>query len=311
MNIQTKKESDYKTTLLNNMLYVYILVVLVSWGVVPLFAKSVNLPGGTTTMIVNWSALFAIFAIMAVFGKLWQFSRSDKFLRFASISFVWPLMYSITYFGSIKTGSASLTTLLNYTWPLFAALFLYKMRSISVSKWAFVSMAFSVVVLGTMLILENNIVVSFIPIALGITAAIAQAFFNIETESDEYPSELAWLLTFIGALVTAVGSTVYVYIFETVDLSGLSFNMVWPLLLIGAVSNGLGFWAFLKAIKLSANNHKKINFWFGMMLVPVVQVALVIFPGFGIEEIGWPRVVALAVICLNFFIYKRWEINSS
>lgn len=313
MTTKTNKESDYKTTHPKiNMQYVYIFLVLIAWGIVPWLAKSVDLPGGTTAMIVNWSALVSVFVIMLFVGKLSQFAQLKFYWKqFVLLSFVWPLVYSIAFFDSIKQGSASLTTLLNYSWPLFAAMLLW-IRGVKVSLWAMFSLSMSVLILGVALYFDGTLVVASIPaVVLGLVAAFAQGFFNVEGENNErYPSDLTWLLTFVGALVTAVGATVYVQFTETsIDISALELSTVWPLIVIGAFSNGIGFWAFLKAIKMSETKKQKINFWFGMMFVPVVQVALL--PLVGIEEIGWWRVIALAGICINFLVYKYWEVNNS
>lgn len=312
---KSQKESGYSKTSFSTAMYVYAGLVLLAWGIVPMLAKYVSLPGSTTAMVVNWSALVAVFIFMLVSGKLWQFKYLPKYWKqFTLIGMVWPLLYSISYFESIKQGSASLTTVLNYTWPLFAAFVLYKARGVLISAQAIVALVASVVILTVSISIDGTIqLTGLLPIILGIVAAATQGFFNIESSNEaRYPTSLVWLMTFVGALVTAVGATAFTILSgENIALASIDFASLWPLVLIGAFSNGVGFWAFLKASKMSSVNDdgkSEQNFWLMMTFVPVVQVALL--PIVGLEEIGNWRIIALIGICINFLVYRLWAYKS-
>jgi len=291
-------------------MYVYAGLVLLAWGIVPMLAKYVSLPGSTTAMVVNWSALVAVFFIMLVTRNLWQFKYLSRYWKqFTLVGMVWPLLYSIAYFESIKQGSASLTTLLNYTWPLFAALILLVVRKVYISRPAAIALIVSVIILALSISTDGTLQLNgWLPIVLGIVAAATQGFFNIEGQNEErYPSSLVWLMTFVGALVTAVGATAFTVLSgENITLASIDITSLWPLVLIGAFSNGIGFWAFLKASKLSSSDggEREQSFWLMMTFVPVVQVALL--PIVGLEQIDNWRIIALIGICINFAVYQFW-----
>lgn len=115
-----KQEADY------NYRYIWLLLIAVtSWGVVPGFAKLGNLGGDITTFYVNWVAVFAVAAIITITGQ-WQKIRnytSKQYLIMVALGIAWPLVYSVAYFESVNVGGPALTTILNYSWPLFALFF--------------------------------------------------------------------------------------------------------------------------------------------------------------------------------------------
>src|SRR3989339_1361676 len=98
----------------------YLLLVLVSWGVVPAFAELGVLPGDVTTMYVNIVAVITVGLIITITKGGGEF-KAYKFRDYAimtTIGFFWPLVYSISYFSSIAMNGAALTTILNYSWPI-------------------------------------------------------------------------------------------------------------------------------------------------------------------------------------------------
>lgn len=289
----------------------YILLTLVAWGIVPTFAKNVNLPGGTAAMIVNWTALVTVFGIMVVFRQSWQFSHLKQHgWNFVKIGLVWPFAYSIAYFYSIKLGNSSLTTVLNYTWPIFAIAWLMLRLKQWIPLSVMVPMEISVIVLGWSLQAEGALIgIGIGAVVVGLLAGFLQGVFNVESENTKlFPDNLVWLLTFVGALVTAVGSTMVTMVFEPIPAGSLLFQDVWPLMVIGAFSNGVGFWSFVTAIKMSDTPEKKRSFWFCMMFTPVVQVAWLLVPGLR-ETVGYARLMALPIIALNVFVFQLWNMR--
>ena len=222
----------------------YSILVIVLWGLVPSFAKIGNLPGGLTTMYVNWFAVVGVFFIMLFAGRMKQFQNSQPYGKLVIVGLVWPLLYSILYFTSINIGSASLTTIANYTWPIFYFILasLFANKRFSGRNWIVILLGILAVAIP--ILLDGNIKLLLLPLGLALAAALAQSAYSLLTEKF---NEDAWLITFVVELVTAIGSTIYVLIFEHFTVPDL--KTLGCLAFIGALSNGVGFWAFLKPRK--------------------------------------------------------------
>lgn len=287
-----------KENLMNRTL-LYSLLVIVLWGLVPSFAKMGDMTGGLTTMYVNWFATIGVLAIMAVTGATKEFKHSQPYIKLVAIGLIWPFAYSIAYFTSIDLGSGSMTTITNYFWPVFylivASVFtgkLFPKRS-----WIVVFMATLAVAIPT--ILQGNVHVVLKPVALGLTAALCQALFSLFSEKFK---ENDWLVTFVISVVTAVGASIYVAFYE---------SFVWPdtqtlfyMAFIGVLSNGIGFWAFLKAGKVSAEENHKTLFLVLMCLTPLTQVILL--PILGIESVSPEKWVGVVLITGALIAYRLY-----
>jgi drug/metabolite transporter (DMT)-like permease len=277
----------------------YSLLVIVLWGLVPSFAKMGDLSGGLTTMYVNWFATFGVLAIMAATGATKEFKHSQPYLKLTGIGVIWPLVYSITYFTSINLGSSSMTTITNYSWPVFYLICacLFAGKRFSKQNWVIVLMAILAVAIPTFL--HGNITMLFVPVMLGLVAAICQALFSLISESLK---ENDWLVTFVISVVTAVGSTIYVGLFE---------SFVWPdatslffMAFIGILSNGIGFWAFLKASKVSNVENHKTLFLVLMCSTPLAQVALL--PILGVENVSPEKWIGVVLITGALIAYRLY-----
>ena len=278
----------------------YSLIVIVMWGLVPAFAKLGALPGGLTTMYVNWFAVAGILAIMVANGSIKRVNRQVRYGKIALVGLIWPLAYSIAYFTSIDLGTSSMTTITNYTWPVFyllLATFLLG-RDFPAKNWLVVGLA----VLGVVIpmVMESNVGgLMILPILLGLTAAFSQALYSLVTESWE---ENAWLITLVVEVVTAVGATIYVLAFESFQVpSGSSLGY---LAFIGVLSNGVGFWAFLRAGQVSARagSSTKTLFLVLMCLTPLVQV--VVLPLLKVEQIGIGRWAGVILITIALYGHR-------
>ncbi len=280
----------------------YSLLVIVLWGLVPSFAKMGNMTGGLTTMYVNWFATFGVLAIMAVTGATKEFKRSQPYLKLVGIGLIWPFAYSIAYFTSIDIGSGSMTTITNYSWPVFyliVAALIFKKR-FSVQNWVVVFLATLAVIIPA--ILSGNVKIAIGAVALGLFAALCQALFSLIGENLE---ENAWLITFVISTVTAVGSTVYVMLYEKFVLPDIQTLLCFGF--IGVLSNGIGFWAFLCGSKVSdIENHKPL-FLILMCMTPIAQVVLLTILGIEKPSLGmWIAVATIAgALCVHsLYQYK-------
>ncbi len=99
-------------------------------------------------------------------------------------------------------------------------------------------------------------------------------------------TENAWLVTFVIEVVTAIGASIYVFANEQFVVPSL--EILGYMAFIGVLSNGIGFWAFLKASQESARLPETKTIFLALMcLTPLVQVILL--PILGVEVVGGAR----------------------
>lgn len=287
--------------------WIYGLVVVAMWGLVPTLAKAADFPGGFTTFWVNVFSALGVLAIMIATGQLKQFQEFRLIPRFFALSLVWPLAYSIAYFSVIKESSGSLATLMNYMWPLFALLMLS--RTMKIPRIGLVLTAAGFLLVAGTLYLEGNLNMMLGPMLIGLVAPLTQAYFNVTTTDEAtYPGEYAWLLTFVGAIVTALGSALYVLVQENGQFTnGVSLSDLLPLAIIGVGGNSIGFYAFLRAGQMSKTPTAKVWFILTMFSIPFVQVLLLVLriePGIPIT-----RLIGIGIVSLGFLVFKVWELR--
>lgn len=277
---------------------VYSILVIVLWGIVPAFAKMGDLSGGLTTMYVNWFAVLGVLGIMFATGAVKEFKHSQPYFKLGLVGLIWPLGYSIAYFTAIEKGSSSMTTITNYFWPVFYMLIatLFGKKSTK-HGWAIVVIASLAVAIPTAL--QDNIQIAIIPIALGLTAAMAQAIYSLASEGIKAN---AWLVTFVVELVTAIGSTIYVAVYDSFVLP--SIETLGYLAFIGFLANGIGFWAFLQASRESANEDRKTLFLVLMCTTPMAQVVLL--PLLGVEDVGIEKWIGVVLITGALLAYRLY-----
>jgi drug/metabolite transporter (DMT)-like permease len=291
-----------------------LILVITTWGIVPGLAQLGNLDGDVTTFYVNWIAVLAIAAIITLqrgWVKFKNYTKKD-YLKMIGLGLIWPFIYSVAYFQSIKLGDAAFTTVLNYTWPIFfmaISAVLLGRKSVYLEKKGFkfvfpVLLAVAsvgVYVVGTKSV---NAVYSF-TILFGLTAAFTQALFCYLTGNTKYDD---WVLTFVIEVVTAVLVTPMVLARSSLVIPNL--KVIGYLALIGAVSNGIGFWAFVKGSRLStvvANSRGRSSdpLWLiGTSTVPISQIVLL--PLMRIP-INTSMVISLVLIGLSLALYKTFN----
>lgn len=289
-----------------NHSWFYSILVIFSWGIVPALAKTSNLPGGYSTFWVSLFSAVSVLLIMLVKGYLSQFRATKYYRPFILLSIFWPLINSLAFFSVIKASNGSMTTLLNYLWPLFALLFLTrKMRippiGIILALFGFLGIALS-------LFLDGSLKLVFGPLIFGFAIPVTQAYFNVATTDDNvYPTKYAWLLTFVGALVTTIGSAIYIMIFENRKFSiGVPIATFIPLAIIGLVGNTIGFYSFLRAGQLSKEPSEKVWFILLMFLIPFAQVFFLVITRVE-SNISPARFIGIVIVAISFLAFKLWE----
>jgi len=312
-----KTESGYSSELSEDgyhYLFLLVVVVVVAWGVVPGFAKLGDLPGDITTFWVNIIALITL-AIIITVGSRWtgcswrsfrQYRLKD-YLIMSLLGLVWPLTYSLAYFQSVQDGGPALTAIMNYTWPAFCLVFA---RFISKNR---INRVYGLIIFGAVFVvmlmsfLEYRVNINFIPttIILGLLAASMQGFYAAATDRWRYHP---LIITLIGEIVTVIGVTIFIFCFH-----GLMFpspNSLLYLGIIGAISNGLGFWAFVvgnQRTNNETNSHAKSMWLLGLCFVPFGQVIFLSI--FDIEKISqwkWAGIILVMSLCVVLKQYQKW-----
>ncbi len=284
--------------------YAYLIaIVVVSWGIVPAFAKLSDLSGYLIAMYVSLVATITIALLITLQGK-WKLFKKLKRRDYASIiaiGIVWPLIYSIAYFEAIRYGAA-LATIVNYTWPGFALLFGWLINKAKPGYMPTIGVGFAVSAVTVTSILENrgNLALALPLVVLGLIAAMSQGFYTSIT--DKRVAHNPWVITFIIEAVATIGSTIIVLIRNDFLIPSLS--TFGYLATIGAISNGLGFWAFLAGSQKSGHlGPKAKSTWLiGMCFVPFAQVLLL--PILGIESIGVWKWLGVCLIIIGLAISR-------
>lgn len=302
------KESNY------NYLWLMVLTVF-CWGIVPSFAKIGGLTGDLTTLYVNWVAVPAVALLVTLIGRSkalrklgigegWDDFKGYKlqdYLVMIGIGMIWPLLYSFGYFYSINHGCPSLTTILNYNWPIFYIFFAYLLMGQKASRRSFSFVGFAVIAVALALFLGEGIKVNNLVAALGfgVIAAMTQGFYCVM--GDKYNFK-PWPLTFVVEIVTAIGATVFVLSRQNLVLPTIS--TLGYLATIGIFGNAIGFWAFLAGSQISHDNGPtaKTTFMMGMCLTPLA--AFVLMPILGAEQINVYKLASAIAITVGLIVYR-------
>lgn len=278
-------------------LVLFSLVVVFCWGIVPTFAKAANQSWEVTTFFVNWTAVVALGLFVVLSGRVMKLDRLLPYTKVVGIGMVWPLLYSFLYFGSVQVGTASLTTITNYTWPVFCLLWgvVYGKKFMKQS-WLLLIFAFLAV---TVPILADGLVqVGLLAVFLGLMAAVCQGWYTQVTDGFTLDP---WLVTLVVSVVTAIGSTVFVIARGSVAWVG--WESFFYLGAIGLLGNAIGFGFFLLASQLGGKlGEQKVIFLGLMSLVPFAQV--VICQVMGQEMVTPARWVGVALLVVMMFWYR-------
>lgn len=317
MKAKSGKEGSYGYLTLIGLL----VVVVTTFGFVPSLAKLGDLPGDLTTLYVNWFAVPAVAILIAIqnHGKVrgllgllgvepanWQSFgefRTKDYLNMVWIGAIWPLAYSIAYFGAVDKGGGGLTTILNYTWPVFSVVLGYLLFKKRQTWLSFLAVVLASGAIAVTRLLENEGYAGISPsnlrtaILLGLVAAACQGFYYTSGERWKYNP---WVMTLIIEIVTAVGASVVVFArggFFVPEASCIAY-----LAIIGVISNGIGFWAFLagrqKAKELS---NRAEGLWLtGNCLTPFA--ATILLPLIAKEEVRMLQWIGVSAVTASLLV---------
>lgn len=222
------------------------------------------------------------------------------------LGLAWPLTYSLAYFQSVQDGGPALTAIMNYTWPAFCLVFA---RLISKNK---INRVYRLIIFGAVFIVilmcfleyRANINFTLVAVILGLIAATTQGFYSAATDRWRYPP---LIMALVVEIITVVGVTIFTLCRHSLIFP--SRNSLIYLGIIGAISNGFGFWAFLSGNQRTDNktNSYTKNVWLlGLCFVPFGQV--IILPILGIERISpwkWAGIILITFLCIILKLYQK------
>ncbi len=283
------------------------ILVILTWGLVPTLAKQGNMPGDLTTFWVNLFAAPAVaLLITAQVNTSWSMFSSFKagdYLTLTGIGLIWPLLYSITYFQSVKESGGTWTVILNYLWPIFALAWAFLLSNKQPNVGSVITVA--VAVLAVFIARRNtentkrerNL--TLLGLALGITAAVTQGFSSAAPDKWKYD---AWAMTLVVEVVTVIGITIFVLLRKSFKVP--SFTTMLSMCFVGAISNGIGFWAFLEGNQASARlGTVDTCYWLAALCsIPVVQA--IALAKLGKEKVKKKHWFAVILLAANLMIHK-------
>ncbi|HPD74202.1 MAG TPA: DMT family transporter [Patescibacteria group bacterium] len=235
----------------------FIVLLIVTWGIVPAFGKLANMPGDVTTFYVNVTALIALALIITImrykdqngvartyWTKLKNYSFKDYGLMVA-IGVVWPLIYSLFYFQAIYEGEPVGMTILNYTWPLMVialSILKYGKKAYYVTKSGAKFIIPVILTVAAVVFYQMDAIVSFTTriLVMGLIAALTQALFNFIDHGYDN-----WIALFVIEATTVV-FIVPIMIFTTHYTMVPSLNSLLLMSIIGVAGNAIGFWVFME-----------------------------------------------------------------
>ncbi len=309
-----------------------IVLLVVTWGIVPGFGKLANMPGDVTTFYVNITALVAIVLIITpmkykdhdgVVKKYWTKLKDYSFKDYGlmvAIGVVWPLIYSLFYFQAIYEGEPVGMTILNYMWPLMViglVLAKYGKKSYYASKAGikFIIPVMLTVAAVVFYELDGGISLTVRILVMGLTAALTQALFNFVDHGYDN-----WIALFVIEATTVV-FIVPIMIFTTNYTHVPSLISLLLMSIIGVFGNAIGFWVFMEG-RRECGRLKDIGvqqsepIWLASQGVVPISVLLTMVITNLVSKNGQPfvltanKIISLIILAAGlvlFFVFKYIE----
>ena len=263
------------------------LVSVVCWAFSAYLTRSISMRSPVALLLVSFSAGFA--TLLVYFALLRPNAVAGSFTRIrAGYVVLGPLgyyVYAVALFQSYRAfNTASQTTVLNYTWPLFTVLFTEVLfrhadrRALlqGVLEAAGIAVGFlSVFVLATEGRLTEFDFANPAGIAWGLLAGASYGLFSAYSSTVASGEQGAFLLTSVlasAALVflTAVVTT-EISLLTTLTLQDMIYPIVW-----GCVGNGVGYIAWTRANRLAREQGVGVSaIASAMFVLPLLGLVLV------------------------------------
>ncbi len=284
--------------------------IWVLWGIVPGCAKLSNLPGDLLCLWVNWIAVFSLLLVVLI-TRQWHGLLQNKnnkpynvtdYLKVSVLGLCWPFLYSLAFFSAIYESGPVFTTILSYSFPIFALLFGYIFFKKKVSFKSYLGVLFAIFGISTGVYLGNNggIIPAIPIICMGLFAGMSQGLYISITSQWQKYNPL--MITFVISVVTAISVTILV---------GISGNFYIPspksiffAAVIGIFGNALGFLIYTYGNQLANRSSKDRGIWLsGLCFILISQFMFSVF--FGIDVFNPYYTISVVFITIGLIINSK------
>ncbi len=261
-------------------------LIWVLWGIVPGCAKLSGIPGDLLTLWVNWIAVFSLLLIILV-NKQWVSLIQDTdrnplgikdYLKVSALGFFWPFLYSLAFFGAIYEKGPAFTTILAYSFPIFALLSRYIIFKKKIASRYYIGICLAIIGVGVGVYLGNDSSITLIipVICMGLFAGMSQGvYISITSEWQKYSP---WLITLGISIVTAIYATIWVSIYGHFYIP--SPKSILFAAIIGVLGNALGFLVYTYGNQLADKSDKEQGVWLsGLCFILIAQFIFSIIVG--------------------------------
>ena len=217
--------------------------IVLFFSFMTLFIISLKVYGGISGLVIKIKSFKLTYFVFACFGHL-----------------IYRLLYINTYeaFGNVM----SLSTILNYTWPLFTFIFIRIFINIEkFSKQTVIELVgllvsfFGIVFLATEGKLSFDSALNGNGVLLGLGLGISYGIFSAFTYKMN-PSDITAILL-LSSGIGFVGFSIYNYNYQPFSLNDFSIESILWIALLGIIVDGLGYYYWGHAKSLA--NEMKVN----------------------------------------------------
>lgn len=243
--------------------FIYILLMLLFWGLVPAISKLGKMDGIQTTFWVNTIATGTLFVLVRILNTPERKSKYNKLesidiAKMAFLGLFYPLAFSIMYFQAVYQGSPALTQIIGRTSIIMYVpilVYIFKIKG-SISKQDVIFMSITVLAVLVGLAGKVNLNTGLAAVFLAFGAAFLNGVYQAVGDKwkDSYDP---LIVTFVIEIVTSLVSGILIV---TTDRFFIPTGM--PLLyvsIIGIFANGFGFWIFLEGLHKSSKMSETVN----------------------------------------------------
>ena len=271
--------------------YVYVILCIVSWALIPVCSKKVLIGMNNFAMLLFSNFIsFITLGIYITFEKKWgvlkRYATKD-YLYMSFLGILGSFVYYILLYGAFSMATAQEVFIINYLWPVLVVIFAVFILNEQLTPVKIISILISFTGVVIIVTKGNMLSISFGSIKGDIMAffgAVSFSLFSVLGKRVKYDDTIAVFVYFLAAFVVSLAFTPFSSI-EKVNVS----IVVW-LVINGVFANGISYIFWFYALK-KGNIHIVSN---AVYLTPFI--ALLFISLFLKEKIYTYSLVALTFI---------------
>jgi drug/metabolite transporter (DMT)-like permease len=293
-------------------------ITIVFWSFTAFLTRSISMRAQVALLVISFSFSFATLLIYFAFLRP-QPPASGRFAQLKlSYLLIGPLgyfVYAVALFQSYHAfDSASQTTILNYTWPLFTVLFTEALFRHGARRTALQGVIESLgILIGFLAVLvlatEGHLTMlefSNAPgIVWGLLAGVCYGLFSAYSSTVSREEQSTFLLTSVGASVVLVALTATftgeIGLLGTLTSHDIVFPAVW-----GCVGNGVGYIFWTRANRLAREQGIGVSAIASAMFILPLSALVIVALLLGENQLLRPHVAAsLGLILLGSALCQK------